>query len=39
MEAFFATFNDYVGIPSREYVSFAPSPRAALEILKSYAII
>lgn len=39
METFFTTFNDYVGIPSREYVSFAPSPKTAVEILKSYAII
>jgi uncharacterized protein (TIGR00730 family) len=39
METFFKTFNEYVGIPSREYVSFAPSPKTAIEILQSYAII
>ena len=39
METFFATFNEYVGITSREYISFAPSPKTALEVLKSYAII
>jgi len=39
METFFTTFNDYVGIPNREYISFAPSPKTAIEILKSYAII
>ena len=39
METFFTSFNEYVGIPSREYISFAPSPKTAVEILKSYAII
>lgn len=39
METFFTTFNDYVSIASREYVSFAPSPEAAFEILRMYAII
>ena len=39
METFFSTFNDYVNIPSREYVSFAPNPKAAIEVLKMYAII
>lgn len=39
METFFTSFNSYVGIPSREYVNFAPSPKAALEILRSFAII
>jgi len=39
METFLKTFNDYVSIPSREYISFAPNPEAAIEILKMYAII
>ena len=39
METFFTAFNDYVSIASREYVSFAPNPETAIEILRMYAII
>ncbi len=39
METFFTSLNEYVSIKSREYVSFAPNPETAIDILRMYAII
>ena len=38
METFFTQLGDYVSLPNREYLSFAPTPKDALEVLKSYSI-
>ncbi len=39
METFFTQLGDYVSLPTREYLSFAPNPKDALDILKSYSIL
>jgi len=36
IETFFTALNDYIPIQSREYVSFAPNPRAALDLIQNF---
>jgi uncharacterized protein (TIGR00730 family) len=36
IETLFRTLNNYIPIPSREYVAFAPNPRAAVELIENF---
>jgi uncharacterized protein (TIGR00730 family) len=36
METFFATLGDYVAMENREYIAFAPDPKAAIEIINGF---
>ncbi|MDY6873195.1 MAG: LOG family protein [Chloroflexota bacterium] len=39
METMFTDLDDYIGIPSRDYLSFAPKPKDVISVLKTYSII
>jgi uncharacterized protein (TIGR00730 family) len=39
METLFADLNDYIGISSREYLSFAPRAKDVITVLNTYSII
>jgi uncharacterized protein (TIGR00730 family) len=36
IETLFRTLNDYIPIPSREFIAFAPNPRAAVELIDNF---
>ncbi len=36
IETLFKALNDYIPIPSREYVAFAPNPTAAVELIENF---